>query len=83
MTPRHLSIAFAMPLLAPPGDAQEDQDVPSAKELLDKMDAAFEFFTKIGAPYYCFHDIDVVSEGASVSEYESNMQTMVEYLFFL
>ena len=45
----------------------------------NKMDAAFEFFTKIGAPYYCFHDIDVVSEGESVNEYESNMQTMVEY----
>jgi len=43
------------------------------------MDAAFEFFTKIGAPYYCFHDIDVVAEGSSVNEYESNMQTMVEY----
>ena len=45
----------------------------------NKMDAAFEFITKIGAPYYCFHDIDVVSEGGSVIEYESNMQTMVEY----
>ena len=33
----------------------------------NKMDAAFEFFTKIGAPYYCFHDIDVVSEGSSVN----------------
>ena len=45
----------------------------------NKMDAAFEFITKIGAPYYCFHDIDAVSEGDSVNEYESNIQTMVEY----
>jgi xylose isomerase len=45
----------------------------------NKMDAAFEFITKIGAPYYCFHDTDVVSEGDSISEYESNMQTMVDY----
>ena len=29
----------------------------------DKMDAAFEFITKIGIPYYCFHDIDLVDEG--------------------
>ncbi len=45
----------------------------------NKMDAAFEFITKLGVPYYCFHDIDLVDEGDSVSEYESNMQTMVEY----
>jgi len=44
----------------------------------NKMDAAFEFFTKIGAPYYCFHDIDMVEEGASLKEYEKNLQTMVE-----
>ena len=28
------------------------------------MDAAFEFITKLGAPYYCFHDLDLVEEGA-------------------
>ena len=28
-----------------------------------KLDAAFEFFTKVGTPYYCFHDVDVVEEG--------------------
>ncbi|HEX8657924.1 MAG TPA: xylose isomerase, partial [Hymenobacter sp.] len=26
----------------------------------DKMDAAFEFFVKLGTPYYCFHDLDLV-----------------------
>ena len=56
--------------------ATGDSAIARAK---NKMDAAFEFITKIGAPYYCFHDIDVVSEGASVNEYESNIQTMVEY----
>ncbi|MEZ5070886.1 MAG: xylose isomerase [Bacteroidales bacterium] len=45
----------------------------------NKMDAAFEFITKIGAPYYCFHDIDVVSEGSSAAEYESNLAAMVDY----
>jgi len=43
-----------------------------------KMDAAFEFFTKLDVPYYCFHDIDVVEEGDSIAEYESHMTTMVE-----
>ena len=45
----------------------------------DKMDAAFEFFTKLGTPYYCFHDLDLVEEGASLREYETNLQTIVEY----
>nr|WP_293841697.1 xylose isomerase [uncultured Arsenicibacter sp.] len=44
-----------------------------------KMDAAFEFFTKIGAPYYCFHDVDLVDEGPTVAEYESRMQAIVDY----
>ncbi|QKG56568.1 xylose isomerase [Hymenobacter sp. BRD128] len=46
----------------------------------DKADAAFEFFTKLGTPYYCFHDIDLVDEGASLKEYESNLSTVVDYL---
>jgi len=46
----------------------------------DKADAAFEFIQKIGAPYYCFHDIDLVDEGASLREYESNLQSIVDYL---
>jgi xylose isomerase len=46
----------------------------------DKADAAFEFFTKLGTPYYCFHDIDLVDEGGSLSEYESNLSTVVDYL---
>jgi len=46
----------------------------------DKADAAFEFFTKLGTPYYCFHDVDLVDEGSSLSEYESNLATVVDYL---
>src|SRR5215831_17827418 len=45
----------------------------------DKMDAAFEFITKLGLPYYCFHDIDLVDEGPSLSEYESRLQSIVDY----
>lgn len=45
----------------------------------DKMDAAFEFITKLGVPYYCFHDIDLVDEGSSTSEYEKRLQTIVDY----
>jgi xylose isomerase len=45
----------------------------------DKMDAAFEFITKLGLPYYCFHDVDVVDYGNDILENERRLQTMVEY----
>ncbi len=58
-----------------PWDASSEA-VQAAK---DKMDAAFEFITKLGAPYYCFHDVDLINEGATVAEYEKRMQTIVDY----
>ncbi|MBD1396630.1 xylose isomerase [Pontibacter sp. JH31] len=45
----------------------------------DKMDAAFEFITKLGLPYYCFHDVDVVDFGNDIRENERRLQTLVEY----
>jgi xylose isomerase len=45
----------------------------------DKMDAAFEFITKLGIPYYCFHDIDLIEEGSSIAEYEKRLQAIVDY----
>lgn len=43
-----------------------------------RMDAAFEFFTKLGVPFYCFHDRDMAPEGSSVKDSEQNLATMVE-----
>ena len=45
----------------------------------NKMDAAFEFFTKIGAPYYCFHDFDLVEEGDSFAESTRRLEAIVAY----
>lgn len=45
----------------------------------DKMDAAFEFIAKLGVPYYCFHDVDVVDEAPTLGEFEKRIQTMVDY----
>lgn len=56
--------------------ALQKDPVQRAKE---KMDAAFEFISKIGAPFYCFHDFDLVDEGDSISESERRLQIMVEY----
>ncbi|MFT4857276.1 MAG: xylose isomerase [Algoriphagus sp.] len=64
-----------------PGTIKHPWDVASdpVQRAKDKMDAAFEFITKIGAPYYCFHDIDLIDEGTSLSEYEKHMQLITDY----
>ena len=45
----------------------------------NKMDAGFEFMQKAGIGYYCFHDIDLISEGNSIEEYEANLKAIVTY----
>ena len=44
-----------------------------------KMDAAFEFITKMGIPFYCFHDFDLVEEAGTINESEKRLQKIVEY----
>jgi xylose isomerase len=46
----------------------------------DKADAAFEFITKMGMPYYCFHDVDVVDYGNDIAENDQRLQTIAAYL---
>ncbi|MDA3849787.1 MAG: xylose isomerase [Spirochaetaceae bacterium] len=46
----------------------------------NKADAAFEFFTKLGVKYYCFHDVDASPDAESVVEYEENYQKVAEML---
>ena len=46
----------------------------------NKVDAGFEFMQKIGTEYYCFHDVDLVDEGANVEEYEARLKEIVAYL---
>ena len=43
-----------------------------------KMDAAFEFFSKLGAPFWCFHDRDIAPEGATFAESCRNLEAMVD-----
>ena len=62
---------FGRPWLQP-GDAME-----RAKQ---KADVAFEFFSKLGVPYYSFHDIDVAPEGNSIKEYVNNFAQMTDIL---
>ena len=58
-----------------PWDASSD----AKQAAKDKMDAAFEFITKIGAPYYCFHDVDLIDEGASLAESGERLDFITDY----
>ena len=66
---------FGSATLPHPWDEKSD---PLAKAI-DKADAAFEFFTKLGVDYYCFHDIDAAPD-AEAAAYEKNMQKITEVL---
>src|SRR5690606_18257010 len=55
---------------------KKDDPIERAK---DKMDAAFEFITKMNLPYYCFHDVDVVDYGTDVAENERRLAALTEY----
>ncbi|MEO7312230.1 MAG: xylose isomerase [Chitinophagaceae bacterium] len=66
---------FGEPTHVHPWDAKTDA-VERAK---DKMDAAFEFITKMNIPFYCFHDVDVVDYGNDVAENDRRLQALVDY----
>jgi len=56
-----------------------DSKADAVERAKDKMDAAFEFITKINLPYYCFHDVDVVDYTNDVADNERRLQALVEY----
>ena len=45
----------------------------------DKMDAAFEFITKMNLPFYCFHDVDVVDYSNDIADNDKRLQALVDY----
>jgi len=46
----------------------------------DKADAAFEFISKMGFEYFCFHDYDLVEEGSMFKESEERLNKIVQYI---
>jgi xylose isomerase len=56
---------------------QSNDPIQAAK---DKADAAFEFITKMGFNYFCFHDYDLIQEAPSFLESEERLSTIVEYI---
>jgi xylose isomerase len=57
-----------------------DESSDAVQAAKDKADAAFEFTTKMGFDYYCFHDFDLIREGATFGESEKRILTITEYL---
>ncbi|WFA05012.1 xylose isomerase [Bacillus sp. HSf4] len=68
----------------PFGDATMSRSWNRLTHPLDKAkaraEAAFEFFEKLGVPYFCFHDVDVVDEGDSLRETFIYLDKMTSFL---
>ncbi|MEZ4980288.1 MAG: hypothetical protein R2769_01625 [Saprospiraceae bacterium] len=45
----------------------------------NKMDAGFEFLTKMGLPFYCFHDFDLVDEASTIAESRKRLEIITDY----
>ena len=63
--------------LFPWNDASTGSALERAK---DKADAAFEFITKLGLPYYCFHDVDAIDYTNDINENDRRLQAITAYL---
>jgi xylose isomerase len=57
-----------------------DQSSDPVQAAKDKADAAFEFISKMGFDYFCFHDYDLIAEGPTFAESERRLATITEYL---
>ncbi|WP_088032291.1 xylose isomerase [Evansella clarkii] len=67
-----LSDPFGAGTAARPWDKFSGMDLAKAR-----VEAAFEFFEKLGVPYFCFHDVDIAPEGNSLKETNDNLDTIV------
>lgn len=56
-----------------------DKKSDAVEKAKDKADAAFEFMTKLGLPFYCFHDVDAVEYGNDIKENDRRLQAITAY----
>jgi xylose isomerase len=66
---------FGLGTLDRPWLVATDDEMAAARQ---KMAVAFEFFAKLGTPYYCFHDRDVAPEGDSYATFRSNLDALTD-----
>tara|TARA_Y100001936_G_scaffold123260_1_gene120469 strand:- start:3199 stop:4503 length:1305 start_codon:yes stop_codon:yes gene_type:complete len=55
-------------------------DPKSHQAALEKLDAAFDFFNKLGAPFFCFHDVDIAAKADTVRELSENLKKISDPL---
>src|SRR5205823_8019308 len=67
---------FGMPTRLMPWD----DGSPALENATNRARVAFEFFEKLGAPFYCFHDRDVAPEGKTLAETNKNLDEVVKAL---
>ena len=67
---------FGAPTLHRPWDDGSD----SLDNALRRVDVAFEFMSKLGVPFYCFHDRDVAPEGATLTESNQHLDAVAAKL---
>jgi len=67
------------PFGLPTMDRAWDKNPDPIGRAKDTMDAAFEFFGKLGVEYWCFHDRDIAPEGATFLESCKSLETLVDY----
>lgn len=64
---------FGVGTLVRPWEAESDP----LKRAKNTLDAAFEFFEKLGVSFWTFHDRDIAPEGATLDETQKNLETIV------
>ncbi len=69
----------ADPFGAPTMDRSWETASDPLQRAHDTMDAAFEFFTKLGVDFWCFHDRDIAPEGADFDESCRNLEAIVSH----
>ncbi len=57
-----------------------DQSPDPVQGAKDKADAAFELISKLGFGYFCFHDFDLIQEGATLNESEKRLEIITDYI---
>jgi xylose isomerase len=67
---------FGAPTLKRPWDDGSD----SIENALKRVDVAFEFMTKLGSEFYCFHDRDVAPEGPTLKQANANFDKVAARL---
>ena len=51
-----------------------------AAEAAMKREVAFEFFTKLDVPFYCFHDVDVMADADNIADHRRSFAEAIEHL---